>query len=128
MTLNQKVSRSYGATTSDMTQITHPENTKLFEKIARVLGDSLVGIDFIISDISKSWMEQKRCGVIECNSLPFLDLHHYPFVGMPRDAAGALLDAVFPAKKISLVGEAEIHPSRTARSSSRRGSMPSPLK
>ncbi len=128
VTLNQKVSRSYGATTSDMTQITHPENTKLFEKIARVLGDSLVGIDFIISDISKSWMEQKRCGVIECNSLPFLDLHHYPFVGMPRDAAGALLDAVFPAKKISLVGEAEIHPSRTARSSSRRGSMPSPLK
>ena len=95
MTLNQKVSRSYGATTSDMTPVTHPENVKLFEKIGRVLGDSLVGIDFIVNDISKPWTEQKRCGVIECNSLPFLDLHHYPFTGTPRDAAGALWDAVF---------------------------------
>jgi len=95
VTLNQKVSRSYGATTSDMTPVTHPENVKLFEKIGRVLGDSLVGIDFIVNDISKPWTEQKRCGVIECNSLPFLDLHHYPFTGTPRDAAGALWDAVF---------------------------------
>ncbi len=124
--LNQKVSRSYGATTSDMTPATHPANVELFEKIARVLGDSLVGIDFIIDDISRPWMETKRCGVIECNSLPFLDLHHYPFKGTPRDAAGALLDAVFPivtrsAETVS--ADISIHSSKISKNSSRRASI-----
>jgi cyanophycin synthetase len=52
----------------------------------------LVGIDFIIEDISKSWKEQARCGVIECNSRPFFDNHHLPFNGKPRNVAGAIWD------------------------------------
>ena len=37
--------------------------------------------DFIIEDITKSWKEEQHCGIIECNSLPFIDLHHYPLFG-----------------------------------------------
>jgi hypothetical protein len=40
--------------------------------------------------------EQQPCGVIECNSLPFIDLHHFPLYGNVVNAAGALWDSVFP--------------------------------
>lgn len=42
------------------------------------------------------WNEQQRVGILECNGLPFIDLHHYPFEGKPQNVAGALWDIVFP--------------------------------
>lgn len=97
ITLGQKASRGIGGGATDVTEETHPDNKKLFEYIAQeVLKDSLVGIDFIIDDISKSWREQKRSGVIECNSLPFIELHLFPLKGKPRDTVGALWDLIFP--------------------------------
>ncbi len=97
VTLNQKVSRGIGASTTDLTEEMHPENRKLLEKIGAVLDDPLVGVDFIMNDVRLPWHEQERSGVIECNSLPFIDLHHYPLFGKPRNVAGALWDLIFPA-------------------------------
>lgn len=94
--LHQKVGRSQGGTNSDVTERVHPENRALFEKIAAVLGDPLVGVDFIIADMARPWQEQPPCGAIECNSLPFLDLHRFPFRGEARDLSGMLWDLVFP--------------------------------
>jgi len=91
--LHPKVSRSFGASTTEITNI-HPDNEKLFLKIAETLDDPLVGVDFMIEDMGKSWREQK-CGVIECNSLPFIDLHHYPLKGPARNVAGMVWDMVF---------------------------------
>jgi cyanophycin synthetase len=94
VTLHEKVSRAYGASTTEMADV-HPENEKLFVKIAAVLDDPLVGVDFMIEDMAKPWYEQK-CGVIECNSLPFIDLHHFPLKGSARNAAGAVWEMIFP--------------------------------
>lgn len=91
--IHPKVSRSYGASTTEITD-THPDNIALFEKIAQVLDDPLVGVDFMIDDMARSWKEQK-CGVIECNSLPFIDLHHFPLKGPAKNAAGAVWDLIF---------------------------------
>jgi len=33
-----------------------------------------------MEDITKSWREEQHCGIIECNSLPFIDLHHTLFL------------------------------------------------
>ena len=93
--LSDKVSRGVGAITVDVTDTVHEDNIALFEKIARVLDDSVVGIDFIVNDISKSWKAQKLCGVIECNSAPFLDLHHYPYKGLPRPVSMRLWQLIF---------------------------------
>jgi D-alanine-D-alanine ligase-like ATP-grasp enzyme len=97
--LGQKESRSLGGTTTDVTDIVHEENLALFQKINRVLQDPLVGIDFIVEDISRPWRKQQPCGVIECNSLPFIDLHHYPLFGKSRNIAGAIWDLVLPESK-----------------------------
>lgn len=93
--LAQKVNRGLGGVTHEVTDITHPDNKQLFEQIAEVVGDPIVGIDFIVRSIADSWRDQKSCGLIECNSLPFIDLHHYPISGSPRNAAGAVWNLVW---------------------------------
>lgn len=92
VTFHQKVNWSVGGTTTDVTDEVHPDNVALFERVAEVLKAPIVGIDFIISNISHSWKEQERCGIIECNSMPFFDNHHLPFEGKPRNVAGAIWD------------------------------------
>lgn len=99
ITFSQKTSRSCGGTTTEVTDIIHPENKKMLEKVGAFLKDPLVGVDFIIGDITKSWKEQKHCGIIECNSLPFIDLHHYVMFGKPQNVAGRLWDLVLPESK-----------------------------
>ena len=94
--LNQKISRGIGASNSDVTDLVHPDNKALLEKIGTLLADPIVGVDFIMNDVSVPWHKQERSGVIECNSLPFIDLHHYPLNGSPRNVAGALWDLIFP--------------------------------
>jgi cyanophycin synthetase len=96
--LNQKVNWSAGGSTEDVTDIVHPDNWRLFEEIGAFLNDPLVGMDFIIGDISRSWKDQSRCGTIELNTAPFIDSHHYPFKGKVRDVAGKLWEVVFRKK------------------------------
>ncbi len=100
VTFSQKTSRGIGGTTTEVTAITHPENVKMLEQVAKFLNDPLVGVDFIIEDITKSWREEQHCGIIECNSLPFIDLHHYPLFGAPNNVAGKLWDLVMPETKM----------------------------
>jgi D-alanine-D-alanine ligase-like ATP-grasp enzyme len=91
--IHPKVSRSYGASNTELTNV-HSDNEKLFLHIAAVLDDPLVGVDFMMDDMARSWKDQK-CGVIECNSLPFIDLHHFPLKGPTRNAAGVVWDLIF---------------------------------
>ncbi|MDD5721126.1 MAG: hypothetical protein PHT16_01610 [Candidatus Pacebacteria bacterium] len=107
VTFSQKTSRGCGGTTTEVTDITHPENVEMLEHAAKFLNDPLVGIDFIIEDITKSWKEpayrtgrEQHCGIIECNSLPFIDLHHYPLFGKPNNVAGKLWDLILPESKM----------------------------
>lgn len=100
VTLGQKTSRAVGGGITDVTDEMHPDNIAMLEKIAEVLDDPLIGVDFIMDDVSVSWHDQPRAGVIECNSAPFIDLHHYPLVGKPRNVAGVLWDLIYPASKI----------------------------
>ncbi len=100
ITFSQKTSRGCGGTTTEVTDITHPENVKMLEHLGRFLKDPLVGVDFIMPDITKPWTEQPHSGIIECNSCPFIDLHHYPLFGKPNNVAGKLWDLVLPESKM----------------------------
>ena len=100
VTFSQKTSRGCGGTTTEVSNIVHPANIEMLEHVGSFLKDPLVGVDFIIEDITKSWKEEQHCGIIECNSLPFIDLHHYPLFGKPNNIAGKLWDLVLPESKI----------------------------
>lgn len=94
VTLHQKINWHIGGITEDATDEVHPDNKALFERAAHELKAPVAGIDFIIGDIRKSWEEQERCGILECNSMPFIENHHLPFRGQPRNVAGKIWDMV----------------------------------
>jgi len=72
----------------------HPDNIQLFRNIAKFFDIRVVGIDFLIKDIADSWKNQK-CAVLELNSLPCIELHHFPFSGKPQNVAGAIVSLFF---------------------------------
>ncbi len=90
-TLTEKIGVNYGGSSSEDYEICHPENKAMFEKAAQVLGDPIVGFDFIIPDITRPYTQQ-RCGFLEANSLPFINLHHDPLLGTPRNVACMVWD------------------------------------
>ncbi|MDR3519642.1 MAG: hypothetical protein P4L63_02010 [Candidatus Pacebacteria bacterium] len=101
ITFSQKTSRGCGGITTEVTDIVHKDNVEMLEHVAKFLDDPLIGVDFIIEDITKSWKEEQHCGIIECNSLPFIDLHHYPLFGKPNNIAGKLWDLTLPESKVA---------------------------
>lgn len=100
VTFSQKTSRGIGGTTTELTELVHTDNKEMLEHVARFLKDPLIGVDFIMEDVTKSWKEEQHSGIIECNSLPFIDLHHYPLFGKPNNVAGKLWDLVMPESKM----------------------------
>lgn len=95
VTLHQKVNWSLGGTTADATEGVHPDNIELFETVSKALKAPIAGIDFIIGDITRSWKEQDRCGILECNSMPYFDNHHLPFEGTPQNVAARIWEAIY---------------------------------
>lgn len=91
--LSEKINMASGAVLTNVTSLIHAENEALFIQIHQLLNLPLTGLDFICQDISQSWRLQSFA-IIENNSLPYLDIHHYPSHGEPIDAAGLLWDFV----------------------------------
>jgi len=89
--LQEKVILDLGADLFEETDRMHPDNRKLFERVARIFNVKLVGIDFLIDDIGKSWKSSKSA-IIELNSLPYIDMHQFPTEGEPVNVAGFVCD------------------------------------
>lgn len=77
----------------EATPFVHPDNLQLFRNVAKLFNAYLVGIDFLAQDISLSWRNQP-CAVLELNSLPCIEMHHFPFSGRAQNVAQSLLNMV----------------------------------
>ncbi|HTL39734.1 MAG TPA: ATP-grasp domain-containing protein [Methylomirabilota bacterium] len=91
--LSEKIGVNYGGTSYDCTDECHPDTKKMLEEAGKVLNLSILGFDFIIPDITKSYKEQKS-GIIECNGAPFIQLHHDPLYGKSINAAKYVWDLI----------------------------------
>jgi cyanophycin synthetase len=89
--LHDKVILACGADIHDTTDQVRSENRALFQKVYALCQLPIIGLDFITEDISKPYYEQK-CAIIEVNSLPYIDMHHYPVTGKARNVAARILD------------------------------------
>ena len=86
---------SSGGESIDLTDKVHPSVRKIaMQVLGSIPGLSYAGIDFITPDITKDITD--NYAVIEVNNMPGLSVHHYPDIGTPRNAAGALIDLIFP--------------------------------
>ncbi len=89
--LMEKIGIGYGGYKAEEITITHPETKRILEEAGKVVNFPVMGFDFIIPDITRHPDEQDW-GIIECNSLPFIDLHHFPLEGAPVNVAGYVWD------------------------------------
>ncbi len=89
--LSAKTGRFYGGHTKEMFEEVHPEFVRYFEQAAEVMNAPVVGFDAIMEDPTKS-PDNQRWGIIEGNSLPFIDLHYFAFEGKTRDIAPFVWD------------------------------------
>ena len=75
----------------EVTSTVHPRNTRLFREVAKWFDVRLVGIDVVAEDLSRPW-EAQPCAILELNSLPCIEMHHFPSFGKPQNVAGAIMD------------------------------------
>ena len=91
LSLTHRIGRLFGGATREMLDDLHPSFIPILKQAAKITGLSVVGFDCIIPDPTKDEASQKW-GIIECNSLPFIDLHYYALEGKPRNIAGMIWD------------------------------------
>jgi cyanophycin synthetase len=78
--LSAKTGRFYGGYTREMLPEVHPKMHSYFEQAGKIVDIPIAGFDLIIDDPTKDPDEQ-RWGIIECNSMPFIDLHYFSLEG-----------------------------------------------
>lgn len=89
--LSEKIGVSYGGSSEELMDSTHPEIISILETAAKAVNDPIIGFDFIIADHTKDPKTQKW-GIIECNGQPFINLHHDPLLGVPKNVAARVWD------------------------------------
>lgn len=86
---------STGGTAIDVTDEVHPENVFLFERIARIIGLDVAGVDIIAPNVSEP-LHENGGGIIEVNAAPGFRMHLAPSEGIGRNVAEHVIDMLFP--------------------------------
>ena len=93
--LRSTANLSTGGTATDVTDIIHPDNRAMAERAVRAIGLDVGGVDFITTNIAESY-KAIGGGICEVNAAPGFRMHIAPSEGTPRDAAGPVIDMLFP--------------------------------
>jgi len=86
---------STGGTAIDRTDDVHPFNVSLFERIARIVGLDIAGIDVVAPDVTTP-LSENGGGIIEVNAAPGFRMHIAPSEGLARNVAEPVVDMLFP--------------------------------
>lgn len=86
---------STGGIAVDRTDDIHPENIWLAQRVAKIIGLDIAGIDVVTSDISKPLRDVGGV-IVEVNAAPGFRMHVSPSQGIPRNVAEPVLDMLFP--------------------------------
>lgn len=86
---------STGGTSTDVTDEVHPTNITMCERIARIIGLDICGIDIMATDLRSPVTENGGC-ILEVNAAPGFRMHIDPSVGLPRNVAEPVVDMLFP--------------------------------
>lgn len=95
--ITHRTGRLFGGETRELLSSVHPKLKAYVEQAARVLDVPIVGFDLIIRDPERD-PDGERWGIIEANSLPFIDLHYLPLHGEPSNVAARVWDLWRAAK------------------------------
>ena len=86
---------STGGIAVDRTDDMHPENIWLAQRVAKIIGLDIAGIDVVTPDISRPLREVDGV-IVEVNAAPGFRMHVCPSRGIPRNVAEPVLSMLFP--------------------------------
>jgi cyanophycin synthetase len=93
---------STGGSAIDRTDEIHPENVWLAQRVVKIIGLDVAGLDIVTTDISRPLREVDGV-IVEVNAAPGFRMHVAPSQGIPRNVAGAVIDMLFPHEQSSRI-------------------------
>lgn len=109
--LRRNANVSTGGTAEDVTASVHPDNRRLAERAARIVGLNIAGVDLPTTDITRSWREVGGA-ICEVNAQPGTRVH---WLAEPdRDINGEILDTLFVGRDGRIPTAAVIGPDAAA--------------
>ena len=100
--LKSTANLSTGGTSIDVTDMMHPENIFLCERISRVIGLDVCGVDIMAKNLTQPLKENGGC-ILEVNAAPGFRMHLAPSEGLPRNVAAPVIDMLYPPGKPSRI-------------------------
>lgn len=100
--LKSTANLSTGGTSIDVTDMMHPENIFLCERISRVIGLDVCGVDIMAENLTQPLKENGGC-ILEVNAAPGFRMHLAPSEGLPRNVAAPVVDMLYPPGKSSRI-------------------------
>jgi cyanophycin synthetase len=89
---------STGGTSIDVTDHVHPQNIFICERISKIIGLDICGIDIMAENLTEPLTENGGV-VLEVNAAPGFRMHIAPSEGIPRNVAGHVIDMLYPYGK-----------------------------
>ncbi len=86
---------STGGTATDITELVHPDNVFMCERIARIIGLDICGIDIMGESLSTP-VKENGGAILEVNAAPGFRMHLDPTEGLPRNVAEPVIDMLYP--------------------------------
>ncbi|MBS1744190.1 MAG: cyanophycin synthetase [Bacteroidetes bacterium] len=93
---------STGGTSTDVTDEVHPANIIMCERIAKIIGLDICGIDIMATDLRTPVTENGGC-ILEVNAAPGFRMHIDPSIGLPRNVAEPVVDMLFPKGSVGKI-------------------------
>ena len=93
--LKSTANLSTGGTSTDVTDEVHPANVIMCERIAKIIGLDICGIDIMATDL-RTPVKENGGAILEVNAAPGFRMHIDPSVGLPRNVAEPVVDMLFP--------------------------------
>lgn len=93
---------STGGTATDVTDLVHPYNVFMAERIARIIGLDICGIDIMAPDLTTP-LNENGGAVLEVNAGPGFRMHIAPTEGLGRNVAEPVVDMLYPPGKSSRI-------------------------
>lgn len=86
---------STGGTATDITDMVHPSNVFMCERIARIIGLDICGIDIMAPDLTTP-ISENGGAILEVNAAPGFRMHLEPTEGIARNVAEPVIDMLYP--------------------------------
>jgi cyanophycin synthetase len=93
---------STGGTSTDVTDEVHPANIFMCERISKIIGLDICGIDIMATDL-RTPVNENGGAILEVNAAPGFRMHIEPAEGLPRNVAEPVIDMLFPKGSIGRI-------------------------